>query len=262
MKKITLLFFFILSLSFLQAQNLNNRKEQNCDGEKHTVQEVLNSKKVLFVVSITSNCINCGEFISTINSFANFQSSKITVWAAMNKLSGTTTCLEIDNFSERYDVDNIFCFIDTNDVWTDGRFTFYTVIDPQDGHIAYQGTSYQQAVTKALEIANRLPTTPLVNDPKNSNSTNTFINKIAINSVYPNPVKDEIRYSITTLDTCQATIKIMDLLGNEKYVGNKSILPDLNNYSIDIKELKLEKGIYFIKIEADKNIKTFRIIKN
>lgn len=256
------MFLLVLSLSSIQAQNLSSRREANCNGEKHSVQEVLNANKVLFVVSITSNCINCGEFVSTLSSFSNFQASKITVWAAMNKLGGTTNCNEIDIFRDRYDIDNVFAFIDTNDVWTDGRFTFYTVIDPQGGLVAYQGTSYQQAITKALEIANRLPSIPVVIDPKNPNNNSVNYNKISISSVYPNPIKDELKYSISCTDTSQTTIKVLDLLGNEKVNVTKALLPEINNYTIDLKEYKLEKGIYFVKIEADKNIKTFRIIKN
>lgn len=262
MKKIYLLFCILFSLTFLSAQNLSGRREANCNGEKKSVQEVLNSNKVLFVVSITSNCINCGEFVTTLSSFSNMQSSKVTVWAAMNKLGGTTNCIEIDNFKDRYDLDNMFCFIDTNDVWTDGRFTFYTVIDPQGGLVAYQGTSYQQAISKALEIANRLPATPIIIDPKNPNNNPTPYNRINISSVFPNPIKDELKYSISATDTTQTTIKLYDLLGNEKININKPLLPETNTYTIDLKEYKLEKGIYFVKIEADKNVKTFRIVKN
>ena len=262
MKKIYLLFLLFIVISNLTAQNYSGRREMNCNGEKKSVQEVLNSNKVLFVVSITSNCINCGEFVSTLSSFSNMQSSKVTVWAAMNKLGGTTNCTEIDNFKDRYDLDNMFCFIDTNDVWTDGRFTFYTVIDPQGGLVAYQGTSYQQAITKALEIANRLPATPIVVDPKNPNTSISTYNKITISSVYPNPIKDELKYSISATDSTQTTIKLYDLLGNEKININKPLLPETNTYSIDLKDYKLEKGIYFVKIEADKNVKTFRIVKN
>jgi hypothetical protein len=57
-------------------------------------------------------------------------------------------------------------------------------------------------------------------------------------------------------------VKIYDLLGNEKMNVNKKLLPEITNYSIDIKDYKLDKGIYFIKLEADKNVKTFRIVKN
>jgi hypothetical protein len=256
------LFIFVTILSISSfAQNLSSRKEANCNGEKKSVQDILNSNKVLFVVSITSNCSNCGEFVSTLNSFSNFQSSKITVWLAMNKLSGTTNCNEIDNFKDRYDLDNMFAFIDTNDVWTDGRFTFYTVIDPVGGLVAYQGTSYQQAISKALEIVNRLPSNPVNIDPKNPITTNTY-NKINISSVYPNPIKDELKYSISATDSTQVNVKIYDLLGNEKMNVNKKLLPEITNYSIDIKDYKLDKGIYFIKLEADKNVKTFRIVKN
>jgi hypothetical protein len=44
--------------SFAMAQNLSAIKEVSCTGEKKAAQEVLNANKVLFVVSITSNCIS------------------------------------------------------------------------------------------------------------------------------------------------------------------------------------------------------------
>ncbi|MEI6310765.1 MAG: T9SS type A sorting domain-containing protein [Bacteroidota bacterium] len=248
--------------SFAMTQNLSIRKEVSCTGEKRAAQEVLSSNKVLFVVSITSNCINCGEFLSTLSSFSNMQSSKVTVWAAMNKLVGTTNCDEIENFKDRYDLNNVFCFIDTNDVWTDGRFTFYTVIDPQGGLVAYQGTSYQLAITKALEIANKLPLSTTIDSKNPNNTSQPSYNKINISSVFPNPIKDELKYSISATDTTETTIKVLDLLGNEKVNITKPLLPEMNTYTIDLKEYKLERGIYFVKIEADKNIKTFRIIKN
>jgi hypothetical protein len=264
MRKFYLFLFSILFSAALFSQNLLGRKEIGCNGQTKTVTEILSANKVLFVVSTTSNCSNCSEFADYMNSFASVQSSRIVVWAAMNKLNGTTNCNEIDLFREKYGFENIFSFIDTNDVWTDGRFTFYTVIDPTSNSIAYQGTSYQQAVAKALDIANLIQQAT-----KNANTTATnnavlIHNSLdqKINSVYPNPLKDELRYSVSVSDTLPVTVKVTDLLGTEKIYITREAKPEVKEYSIDIREYHLEKGIYFVRLEVDKNVKTFRLVKN
>jgi len=262
MRKHYLFLFSILLTTTLYSQELKTRKEIGCNGLAKSAQEILAANKVLFVVSTTSNCSNCSEFADYMNSFATVQASRIVVWAAMNKLNGTTNCNEIDDFKEKYGFENIFAFIDTNDVWTDGRFTFYTVLDPLTGTIAYQGTSYQQAVAKALDIANAIQQANQNNMNPNALNNPTILAEPKINSVFPNPLKDELRYSVIVSDTMPVTVKVTDLLGTEKILLTRNAKPDVKEYSIDLREYHLEKGIYFVRLEVDKNVKTFRLVKN
>lgn len=263
MRKRYLFLFSFLVTTTLFSQELKTRKEIGCNGVAKSAHEILAANKVLFVLSTTSNCSNCSEFADYMNSFATVQASRIVVWAAMNKLNGTTNCNEIDDFKDKYGFENIFAFIDTNDVWTDGRFTFYTVLDPLTGTIAYQGTSYQQAVAKALDLANTIQQA----NQNNTNATNNLNNPVLmiepkINSVFPNPLKDELRYSVIVGDTTPVTVKVTDLLGTEKILLIRNAKPDVKEYSIDLREYHLEKGIYFVRLEVDKNVKTFRLVKN
>jgi len=262
MKKLYLLFLLVLIGFALFSQGILGRKETGCNGVTKSVSDMLSKNKVIFVVSTTSNCSNCAEFADYMNSFASVQSTRISVWAAMNKLNGTTNCNEIDLFRDKYGFDNIFSFIDTNDVWTDGRFTFYTVVDPISSSIAYQGTSYQQAVAKALELANLVQQTQISNPNNPNNNTSPNYKEPRISSVFPNPLKDELRFSLNVSDTISVTVKVTDMLGTEKLFVTKEAKPDVKEYTIDIKEYHLEKGIYFVRLEVDKNVKTFRLVKN
>ena len=254
MRKIfTLFIYLVIPLLTLHAQNLKVRKEVSCNNRAHSVQEVLNSGKVLLVIATATNCSNCGDFADDVYSFANINASKVTVWAAMNKLQGTPTCKEVEEFSKRYDWnENIYTFIDTFDHWTIGnKFTFFTVIDPATGNPVYQGTSYDQAISKVLEMTGALPI---------KSSTVTFDPKI--NSVFPNPLKDELKVNVQVADSTSIDIKVMDILGDQKIDFSGTADPAKREYSIDLKDYHLEKGLYFVRVEVDNTVRTFRLIKN
>lgn len=244
---------FLLTITFSRAQGIDKRTETGCNGKSLSVQSILDSKKVLFVVATTANCTNCGDFTDNLASFANFNSGKVSVWAAMNKLSGTPNCKEIEAFKTRYSWnDNIFCFIDTGDHWTiANKFTFYTVMDPNNGNIVYQGSNYREAITKALSL------TAAINDKLSIPAVEP-----KIGSLFPNPVKEDFKLSINVPDTIKFKVKITDLLGEQIANLSRTASPDESEYEFDIKDYKLERGIYFVRVEVDHTIRTFRFVKN
>ena len=62
MKKCYLCLLFLLPITFSRAQGIDKRTETGCNGKSLSVQSILDSKKVLFVVATTANCTNCGDF--------------------------------------------------------------------------------------------------------------------------------------------------------------------------------------------------------
>lgn len=252
MRKIASLLLSILIFSGLSAQPLKNRKETNCNGITHSVQDVLSSNKALLVVAIATNCSNCSDFANELNSFANFNSSKVVVWAAMNKLKGSANCNDVNDFMKKYGLTNgIFTFVDGEDHWTIGKkFTFYTVIEPVNGNIMYQGTDYREAIKRSLDAA------------KTASLKAPVISESKINGVYPNPLKDELKISMQVAEKSELRVRMMDILGEEKLDVTDDADPSKKEYCFDLRDYHLEKGIYFVRVEIDNMVRTFRLVKN
>jgi hypothetical protein len=73
-------------------------------------------------------------------------------------------------------------------------------------------------------------------------------------SVYPNPVKDVVSFSISTIGSSKE-ISIYNSLG--QMIMNQSSLDQIQNISLQ----SLESGIYFYKIAVANGTKIGKIIK-
>lgn len=72
---------------------------------------------------------------------------------------------------------------------------------------------------------------------------------------YPNPTSDIVTFNLKNTSTTIETIEVMDILG-------KTLLTHTNNYSYASIDLSsLSKGMYLVKVTADGQEKTVKIIK-
>jgi hypothetical protein len=77
-------------------------------------------------------------------------------------------------------------------------------------------------------------------------------------NIYPNPAKDEITITLSTAMSGKATLKIFDLLGNQRFKVNLSDIK--NQIHVNIANAGLKPGIYNVTLEDKETLRTGRII--
>ncbi len=102
---------------------------------------------------------------------------------------------------------------------------------------------------------------PFTEDDTFTNSANREINvDFEINSIFPNPAKDQIQFTITVAQKNEISISILDILGQEVSIQNKSLDKGIFQEEININHLS--NGTYFLRISDQENISIQKFIKS
>lgn len=78
---------------------------------------------------------------------------------------------------------------------------------------------------------------------------------------YPNPFRDKVTVELPVTENDFATVELYDVLGNALYKLN--VVTYKQNGVINIEpgaDRKLENGVYFLKVTAGNQVKTYRLI--
>ncbi len=78
--------------------------------------------------------------------------------------------------------------------------------------------------------------------------------------VYPNPVSDYLNIISDKVADCAVEVMLYDINGNEVYKNSHSI--QNSSLSIDIRNVRLSKGLNYLKVSSEYGTQTMRIIKN
>ncbi|MBT5427046.1 MAG: T9SS type A sorting domain-containing protein, partial [Bacteroidetes bacterium] len=101
----------------------------------------------------------------------------------------------------------------------------------------------------------------LFSEESNSNvMSNEFLE---VRSIYPNPCKDFIKLAITTKETGNdaLVIKLLNSTGQVVYITSRFVNPNSPyEFNINIKDLNLDSGIYFISIQYKTKIISSKIV--
>ncbi len=84
---------------------------------------------------------------------------------------------------------------------------------------------------------------------------------LQVTALFPNPADDEINLGYTSVVETTGRIRVFDLLGNTHFMTNVDIHKGLNQLQIALDQLSLP-GFYFIELESENVMKTYRFIKN
>ncbi|MBK5286446.1 MAG: PKD domain-containing protein [Bacteroidia bacterium] len=80
--------------------------------------------------------------------------------------------------------------------------------------------------------------------------------------VYPNPVAGELNISIYNASDETSVIRLSDVTGKIIYAQQFKLQTGNNNFSIPVKVMKIESGIYFLSVNHNNNITTRKVIIN
>ncbi|RDV15859.1 T9SS C-terminal target domain-containing protein [Pontibacter diazotrophicus] len=78
--------------------------------------------------------------------------------------------------------------------------------------------------------------------------------------VYPNPVADYLNIVSDKIADCEVEVMLYDINGNEVYKNSHSIRN--GSLNIDIRNVRLSKGLNYLKVKSEFGTQTMRIIKN
>ncbi|GAB3532786.1 hypothetical protein GCM10027443_17100 [Pontibacter brevis] len=78
--------------------------------------------------------------------------------------------------------------------------------------------------------------------------------------VYPNPVSDYLNIVSDKIADCEVEVMLYDINGNEVYKNSHSIRN--GSLNIDIRNMRLSKGLHYLKVSSSFGTQTMRIIKN
>lgn len=230
MKKITLL-CFLMQWCALYAQDLNV-SYTDCDGNTQSVYDVLGTGKVLLVASKALDCSICMSQAPANETYAAANIGRVVVWGAMSKRysQNAPTCMELNNWKNSYNWNNIFMFIDADKNFEGQGYPTYYVITPVDSTIYYTGNSFTTASDKATALADSLGL--LV-------SVNSFNKKEAIQvSVVNNSIVIKAEQEMFL------PITVIDVSGKIVYAEKVNLKTQEPK---NINSSHLNRGIYFIK---------------
>lgn len=153
MKRLYTLLFSFLVLS-ISAQVMDVQVK-DCGNMPSSIHTVLATGKVLLVASEGLDCSICKNKAPGLQAWAAQNSSKIQVWGAMTYTysNNVPSCAAVSNWVSSYGWNDVFAFIDTNKFWFQSGTPRFTVYDPADSTIAYQGFDENAAKSKALELS-------------------------------------------------------------------------------------------------------------
>ena len=123
---------------------------KDCNNAQSSIYSVLGSGKVLVVASEGLDCSKCAAKAPALQSWALQNSSGISVWGAMTNTysNNIPNCSDVTGWVNNYGWNNIFSFIDTNEFWFEAGTPRFTVYNPGDTSIAYQG--YDESLAKNI----------------------------------------------------------------------------------------------------------------
>lgn len=154
MRKIILSTLASFSMIAAIAQAVPNATFTDCNSNTRSVYQALATGKVLLVANAGTNCSICMGHASQVGDLATNYMSTIEVWGSMTtKTGGMTDCNTVNNWVSTYGWDDVFAFLDNNKYWFNTATPGFTVINPSDSTIAYQGSNWNTARSAAIAIA-------------------------------------------------------------------------------------------------------------
>lgn len=74
--------------------------------------------------------------------------------------------------------------------------------------------------------------------------------EVELKSYYPNPVRKDLVFRLTSGEACQIRVVVYGMSGATIYSENENVRLGVNDLSIDFEELEVERGVYLLAIEV------------
>lgn len=74
--------------------------------------------------------------------------------------------------------------------------------------------------------------------------------EVELKSYYPNPVRKDLVFRLTSGEACQIRVVVYGMSGATIYSENENVRLGVNDLSIDFEELEAERGVYLLAIEV------------
>ncbi|NNC95079.1 MAG: T9SS type A sorting domain-containing protein [Chitinophagales bacterium] len=88
-----------------------------------------------------------------------------------------------------------------------------------------------------------------------------IVNEYDLEDVYPNPFKNEINLVFQTGTRNAIKLYLYDIVGQIIHEKEHEISPNNNHLEINLEHVNLENGMYLLRIEKGKNVKTVRLVR-
>ncbi len=254
MKKSIFFIIAILIAYFAAAQNAPNFNSNDCDGSNYDLHAQLDAGNVIVVcwVMPCSTCIPGAK--TSYNVVQSFQSthpgkvfyylcddlgdtpcSSINSWANSNSIPASASSLRFSNAAI-----NMTNYGSTGmpkiTVFGGSSHTIYYNVNG-----TVNGTALQAAITTALNE----------NGIEESGVLTSDVN------VYPNPAKNSFQLAFILQKQSSVIVEMYDILGKKVFINKDKYSKGINK--IEINTLKINNGIYFIKISDVNGSKTLKI---
>jgi PKD repeat protein len=149
----------------------------------------------------------------------------------------------------------------------------YTYTDAS-GHYQFSNLAYGDYKIYAEQLNKRptqIPFTLSASDSSisslnlsiNSDSTYataiTSVNQITLQQAYPNPVINQLQVQLTSAQTADATVKLVDVLGQTALVANTRLIVGNNKLQLDMQNFAA--GVYDLIIQTRDQHCTYKVVK-
>lgn len=251
MKFFTSFLILLLSIQFAFSQKVEDKVYASvCSDNTSTrsIHESLSRGKMLLIVSNLTNCKECTGIANDVAAYT-YSHKDVQVWGALNYLYKYANCVTVKDVVHRYSWDGMFVFIDSTDRWSNGTSTYFTLLNPKDNTIYWEGSSWETAQVKIEEL--RVRNTPI---PEKIEAL--------VEDVFPNPFGKQLRVKVLGNNNDEVVIRILDILGQEKAVYVRKLEGNRNELSLDVSDKNLETGVYMVRVSVGAITKTTRLIKN
>ena len=213
----------------------------DCNNNMSSVYTVLGTGKVLLVASEGFDCSTCQSKAAGLQNWAAQNKVKVQVWGAMTFTYSPNTpqCTDVSSWVSNYGWNDIFTFIDANELWFQSGTPRYTVYSPLDSSLAYQGFSESDAFAKAQELASQ---------------TTVSIKEAASNAFYISQSTGSI--GLHYLPKSMVELQVTNLTGKVVKQSRFNVEGDKTSVSTS----DLGTGIYLVSIQNNQGFRAVRKI--
>lgn len=237
MKKIYTLFISIITLA--ASAQVIDVSVTDCNNNASSIYAVLATGKVLVVASDGLDCSVCQSKAPGLQSWAAQNKVKVQVWGAMTFTysNNAPTCTGVDSWVNSYGWNDIYTFVDSNRHWFMSGTPRYTVYNPLDSSLAYQGFDENAALNMALQIAG---------------NTTVAIDELSQKDFYVSQRPGAV--GLHNLPKGVNTIQLVSLTG--QVVKSVSTVSEDGKYALATSDLNA--GIYLVNAQNNKGFKAVR----
>jgi len=227
---------------------MNDVKISGVDTETLTINDIsasdMGSYYLSATLSVSGQSINSDIAELTVDKFANIILQPDSVKTIV---AGTQLSLEVMAEGNDSNEELLYQWYFNNVAIPDENLSILILDDAQ----AENSGEYYCVITNKCGALKSATSTVTVTPKQATDVSETFNSSFGLGVVNPNPAIDVARFTVSSAKTEVVSVKLIDELGNEiSTIVNQVLSQGVYNYQIDITNLGLSNGTYFLLLQS------------